>query len=310
MRTAKHRPVNPKARVAAPRAATNTERLHTLAAYINDNATETLRLAALARRVGWSPAHLQRRFVAEFGVSPKQMQDAARMQQLKQALHRGAPVTKAIYDAGYGSSSRVYGEATRNLGMTPSKYRSGAVGESIAYATRKTALGWTMMAATNRGVCFVQFGDSPAELLAQLRAEFPKALLEPSRAQDSVALDAWIAALDAHLAHGAPRPDVPLDLRGTAFQIRVWRFLLKIPAGAVMSYGEVANGIGQPAAARAVGTACGSNKVGVLIPCHRVLRGDGNLGGYRWGLERKRALLDAERTASPSSGDSASLSCD
>lgn len=220
------------------------------------------------------------------------------MRQLKGALRRGDAVTDAIYAAGYGSSSRVYGEATRNLGMTPSRYRAGGAGESIAYAARQTALGWTMMAATDRGVCFVQFGNSSSELLAALRAEFPRADLQPSRAQQSAALDDWMAALNAHLSSGAPRPDVPLDLRGTAFQVKVWRFLLKIPPGKVVSYGELAHAIGQPAASRAVGTACGANKIGVLVPCHRVLRGDGNLGGYRWGLERKRALLDTERASS------------
>jgi AraC family transcriptional regulator of adaptative response/methylated-DNA-[protein]-cysteine methyltransferase len=153
------------------------------------------------------------------------------------------------------------------------------------------------MAATRRGVCFVQFGEDPEALLEQLRREFPNAALAASEAQASPELDAWVSALDRHLGEGAPRPELPLDLRGTAFQMKVWRFLLSVRDGEVISYGELAAGIEEPAAARAVASACAANRVAVLVPCHRVLRGDGHLGGYRWGLERKRALLDRERSA-------------
>ncbi|MEI8631565.1 methylated-DNA--[protein]-cysteine S-methyltransferase [Vibrio sp. PP-XX7] len=197
--------------------------------------------------------------------------------------------------SGYGSISRVYGEATRNIGMTPKAYRAGGKGEIIYYACRETALGDMIMAATDKGVCSVQFGDDKDSLLTLLGDEFPEARLVLSAAQDAPELDSWILALDQYISQGAPRPDVPLDIRGTAFQIKVWQFLLSIKEGDVMSYGEVAAHIDSPKAVRAVGTACGKNPVGILIPCHRVLRSDGSLGGYRWGLERKRTLLDMER---------------
>jgi AraC family transcriptional regulator of adaptative response/methylated-DNA-[protein]-cysteine methyltransferase len=182
--------------------------------------------------------------------------------------------------------------------MTPASYRAGGAGESIAYACRATALGLLMMAATDRGVCFAQFGASEAALAAQLRAEFPRATLSPSRMADSRELDAWIRAFEAHIAGTAPRPDLPLDLRGTAFQIRVWRFLLQIPSGDLVSYSELAAGIGSPGAVRAAASACAANRIAVLVPCHRVLRGDGALGGYRWGLDLKRVLIDRERALS------------
>jgi AraC family transcriptional regulator of adaptative response/methylated-DNA-[protein]-cysteine methyltransferase len=153
------------------------------------------------------------------------------------------------------------------------------------------------MAATSRGVCFAQFGSSEAALIEQLRREFPKAALTVSSMAHSPELDAWIRAFEAHIAGTAPRPELPLDLRGTAFQVRVWKFLLGVPDGAVVSYGEVAGGIGAPKAVRAAASACAANRIAVLVPCHRVLRGDGGLGGYRWGLDRKRALIDAERAS-------------
>jgi len=172
---------------------------------------------------------------------------------------------------------------------------AGGTGEVIVYACCSTALGLMAMAATDKGVCFVQFGEDEASLVDCLQAEFPHAELTPSLARNAPELDAWVLALDQHLTNGAPRPDLPLDLRGTAFQVKVWRFLLSIREGEVFSYSEVAVGIEKPKAARAVASACGKNRIGVLIPCHRVLRGDGGLGGYRWGLDRKRALLNAER---------------
>ena len=277
--------------------------LITLARSIIARADEPWPLADLAASFGLSPSAFQRRFTALVGLSPKALQDAARLGRLKSALKAGSRVTDAILEAGFGSTSRVYGEAQRDLGMTPSAYRNGAPGEVIHWATRETRLGWLAMAATERGVCFAQFGDDADALDAELVREFPKATLIASAAQPQAAgakretsapLDAWIDALDAHLAAAAPAPTLPLDLRGTAFQMRVWRFLQGIPLGVTRSYAEVAQAIGAPKATRAVGTACGSNRVAVLVPCHRVLRGDGGLGGYRWGLERKRALLASE----------------
>lgn len=270
-------------------------RIEAVARYIDGHADEALPLATLAARARLSPAHFQRRFKALLGVSPKAYQDGARLARLKAGLRTGGAVLDAIVGAGFSSTSRVYGEAARNLGMTPSAYRAGGAGETIAYACRSTALGLLMMAATDRGVCFAQFGRSEAALRRELGAEFPKATLAPSPLAESPELDAWVRAFEAHVAGRAPRPDVPLDLRGTAFQIRVWRFLLGIRAGEVLSYTEVAAGIGAPKAVRAAASACAANRIAVLVPCHRVLRGDGGLGGYRWGVERKRALIDAER---------------
>ena len=274
-------------------------RLADTARFIEAHAEERLTLRELADRVDLSPSHLQRVFKAAFGVSPKAYQDAVRMKRFKAALKEGDDVTGAIFSAGFGSLSRVYGERGRNIGMTPRAYRAGGAGETIAYACRDTALGAALMAATRRGVCFVQFGQDEEALLDQLRAEFPNASLIASAAREAPELDAWITALDAHLADGAPRPDLPLDLRGTAFQMRVWRFLLSVREGQVISYGELARGIERPRAARAVAAACAANRIAVLVPCHRVLRGDGDLGGYRWGLDRKRTLLDAERSRAP-----------
>lgn len=273
----------------------NMQAMQAVARFIERNASEPLTLARLAARARLSPAHLQRSFKAVFGVSPKAYHDAARFGLLKAGLQQGHRVLDALTDAGYQSTSRIYGATTRNLGMPPKAYRAGGAGEAIAYAFGATSLGQLLMAATDRGVCFAQFGRSERELLAQLRAEFPRATLSPSDNAHSAELGAWLARLEAHLQGSAPRPELPLDLRGTAFQIRVWRFLLAVPEGQVLSYAELAQGIDAPRAVRAAASACAANRIAVLVPCHRVLRGDGALGGYRWGLERKRTLLDAER---------------
>ncbi len=270
-------------------------RLVRVAQHIEMHADEALTLSSLAKVAALSPSRLQKQFKAAFGVSPKAYQDAVRMRRFKQSLKDGSKVTDAIFASGFGSVSRVYGEANRSIGMPPRTYRAGGAGEVIVYAGRTTALGLMMMAATDRGVCFVEFGDDEASLVGRLRSEFPKAELTASPARNAPELDAWMEALDQHISAGAPRPDLPLDMRGTAFQVKVWQFLLSIREGDVLSYSEVAAKIDKPRAVRAVASACGKNRIGVLIPCHRVLRGDGGLGGYRWGLERKQALLDAER---------------
>lgn len=271
------------------------EALVELARYIEAHADERLTLAELSARANLSASRLQKKFKSVFGVSPKAYQDAARMGRLKASLKAGDDVTGAIFEAGFGSTSRVYGEASRNLGMTPAAYRAGGQGETISYAYRVSALGPLMMAATDRGVCFAQFADSEAELLEQLKAEFPNAEIVESPGVNDAELDRWINALNAHLARQAPRPDVPLDLRGTAFQLKVWRFLLGIGEGDVVSYGELARGIGRSNSVRAAASACSANRIGVLVPCHRVLRANGDLGGYRWGADRKRTLLELER---------------
>jgi AraC family transcriptional regulator of adaptative response/methylated-DNA-[protein]-cysteine methyltransferase len=178
--------------------------------------------------------------------------------------------------------------------MTPTAYRSGGLGESIVYAVRETRLGLVMMAATARGVCLVEFGESPQALEVRLRREFPRAELHPAGPLAEIPLGRWMEALDLHLKGDGPRPDLPLDLRGTAFQVRVWRFLLSVPEGSAASYKDLAVGVGAPRAVRAAASACAANRIAVLVPCHRALRSDGSLGGYRWGLDRKRALLERE----------------
>ena len=280
----------------------DVDELVAIARYIETHADDRLTLASLSAKADLSPSRFQKKFKAAFGVSPKEYQDAARLDSFKNALKDGDNVTGAIFSAGFGSTSRVYGEAARNMGMTPAAYRAGGEGEKICYAYRETALGPMMMAATARGVCFAQFGEGLEALLDQLRSEFPQAELAESAAQNGPELDGWIDSLDEHLGQNAPRPDLPLDLRGTAFQLKVWRFLLSVDDGEVLSYGELAKGIGKPKAVRAAASACGANRVGVLVPCHRVLRGNGELGGYRWGVERKRTLLDMERRNRAASG--------
>lgn len=264
------------------------------ARYIEAQSHRRLTLAHLAERAGLSPSRFQRAFKAAFGVSAKAYQDAVRMSGFKAYLKSGEDVSGAFYAAGFGSSSRIYGQKMRNIGMTPTAYRSGGAGEIISYAYRQSALGALMLAATDRGVCFAQFGEDLDDLYGRLADEFPRATLHPSAGAESAQLDDWLEALAAHIGEGAPRPELPLDLRGTAFQIKVWRFLLSVPAGDVVSYTELAAGIEQPTAVRAAASACAANRVAVLVPCHRVLRGDGSLGGYRWGPDRKRALLDSE----------------
>jgi AraC family transcriptional regulator of adaptative response/methylated-DNA-[protein]-cysteine methyltransferase len=267
-----------------------------LARFIADNADNSLTLETLAARVHLSPSRMQRVFKSIFGVSPKKFQQAARSERFKQLLRDGTDITDAIFESGYGSTSRVYGQTMHNIGMTPKSYRAGGKGETISWACRQTVLGPILMAATDRGVCFAQFGEDRDTLVAQLQSEFPQADLQPYDSAGSQQLERWIDALNGYIQNKQPRPELPLDLKGTAFQIKVWEFLLSLRDGDVISYSELAQAIDKPRAVRAAASACAANKIAVLVPCHRILRGDGGLGGYRWGLERKRALLDAERS--------------
>jgi AraC family transcriptional regulator of adaptative response/methylated-DNA-[protein]-cysteine methyltransferase len=254
-------------------------------------ADSSLSLAALGAEVGWGPHHLQRTFKKIVGVSPRQYADAVRLRSLRERLRKGDPVTTAIYDAGYGSSSRVYERSDGRLGMTPATYRRGGPGMRLAYAVATSPLGRLLVAATERGVAAVRLGDSDAELVDSLRAEFPAAQL----ARDEAGVGAWVKAVLQRIEGGPPHADLPLDIRGTAFQQRVWDALRAIPLGEVRSYGEVARSIGRPTASRAVARACATNPVAVIIPCHRVVPGSGGTGGYRWGAERKRELLEREK---------------
>ena len=258
--------------------------------YIEEHAGEHPTLEDLASRAGLSPSHLQRKFKAAYGVSPYEYAEACRTRSLKAGLRQGASVTEAIYEAGYGSSSRVYERSDESLGMTPSAYREGGRGARIDYAVASSALGRVLVAATDRGVCAIRFGDEDAQLEEGLRGEFPAA--EVRRNQGAV--KRWLDALLHHLRGPDVPLELPLDIRATAFQKKVWEHLRTIPAGRTESYGEVAAAIGEPRAVRAVARACATNPVAVAIPCHRVVRGDGSFGGYRWGEARKRALLDRE----------------
>ena len=278
-------------------------RMIDVARHIEGNAEQKLKLETLAAQVNLSASQLSRVFKKVFGLTPKAFQDSCRLKQYKSHLKSGEPVTEAIYAAGFGSPSRVYGHAARHIGMTPSVYREGGLGERIYYAaSRLKGFGELLIAATERGICFVQFGENRRQLLEILASEFPRATLVPSENGESEDFKHWVTAIEQHLRDGEPRPELPLDLRGTAFQIKVWQFLLSTKAGDVVSYKEVAAGVAKPRAVRAAASACGANRIAVLIPCHRVLRSDGQLGGYRWGLARKRALLDRERRQKASSG--------
>ncbi|MFP5306070.1 MAG: bifunctional DNA-binding transcriptional regulator/O6-methylguanine-DNA methyltransferase Ada [Gammaproteobacteria bacterium] len=271
-------------------------RMQALCRYIEAHAQQPLDLQTLSARAHLSPFHLQRQFKAAIGVTPRQYLEACRLRTLRAGLRDGHAVTRAIHDAGFGSTSRVYERVATRLGMTPKQYRGGGAGVAISYASAPTPLGLLMIGATDRGLCFVQFGDSVQALRAMLEAEYPAARITPMDDARRSELDAWMHALTAFLHGGAALPELPLDLRGTAFQMKVWSYLQKIPSGELQSYGEVAQGIGAPTAVRAVASACAANRVALLVPCHRVIRGDGSLGGYKWGLERKRTLIDHERS--------------
>ncbi len=272
-----------------------SEKMTRIARHIEAHFSERLTLEDLAPLCGLSPSRLQKVFKSVFGVSPRAYQDGLRMRAFRDSLRDGDSVTGAIYDAGFGSVSRVYGQAERQVGMKPAAYRNQGAGERISWACRETVAGLLLMAATEKGVCLAEFGSDQESLLERLSSEFPRAELVPSAAADSPELDAWIGALDEYLGTGGPCPDLPLDLRGTAFQVQVWQCLLSIRDGEVVSYSELAARLGRPDSVRAVASACGRNRIAVLIPCHRVLRRDGSLGGYRWGLERKQRLLELER---------------
>ncbi len=271
-----------------------TDLMRAMADFIAARADEALSLERLAAEAQMSPFHFQRTFKAIVGISPRDYQVGLRVERLKTGLKAGLPVLDAALDAGFGSTSRVYERIEGGLGMTPAAYRAGGAGETIFHTTRVTPFGLLMMAAADRGVCFVQFGESEEALLDMLRSEFPKAELTLADCDGNQELDLWMQALDDHLSRGQPRPDLPLDLRGTAFQLKVWKFLLSVKPGDVLSYSEVAQAVGAPRAVRAAASACGANRIGVLVPCHRVLRADGGLGGYRWGMPRKEALLAME----------------
>ena len=273
---------------------THNEAVEQACRYLETHREAPVSLEELGRAVGVSPEHLQRTFKKVLGVSPRQYADALRLNTFKAHLREGRPIIDAMYDAGYGASSRLYEKAPQQLGMTPRDYRRGGEGMRIHYTFAECALGRLLVAATERGLCAVSLGESDEELRAELEAEYPKAELR----QDQSGLWEWVDALLRHLSGHQPTLELPLDVQSTAFQRRVWEELRRIPYGATKSYSEVARILGEPRAARAVARACATNPVAVVIPCHRVVREDGGLGGYRWGLERKRALLGRESAGS------------
>jgi AraC family transcriptional regulator of adaptative response/methylated-DNA-[protein]-cysteine methyltransferase len=276
-------------------------------AYLDAHLDEPVTLAALGDAIGVSPYHLQRTFKRVTGVSPKEYVNARRVERLKGRLQQGDGVADATYEAGYGSGSRVYEQANAQLGMTPATYKRGGTGVTIRYGTAASPLGRLLVAVSERGVCAVTLGDSDAALEEALRREYPRARIERGEeereSQDGEKLEEWLGAIVRHLEGAQPSLALPIDVQATAFQRRVWQALQEIPYGATRSYGEIAAAIGQPEAARAVARACASNRVALVVPCHRVVPGDfqsrGEAGGYRWGTERKRRLLEQEREATP-----------
>ncbi|HEY3582288.1 MAG TPA: bifunctional DNA-binding transcriptional regulator/O6-methylguanine-DNA methyltransferase Ada [Pyrinomonadaceae bacterium] len=255
---------------------------------------EALKLAELAARVGVSSFHLQRTFKRVMGISPRQYVTARRFGNFKQLVREGESVTNALYDSGFNSSSRVYEQAAEELGMTPATYGRGGRGVKIDYTLVASPLGRLLVAVTERGVCAVRMGDNDSELEKDLRAEFPSATI----ARDDASLQETVTKVLSHLTHNEPHLDLPLDIRATAFQRQVWEKLRAIPYGETVSYADVAKALGKPGAVRAVGRACATNPVALVIPCHRVVREDKSLGGYRWGLVCKQKLLDLERAES------------
>jgi AraC family transcriptional regulator of adaptative response/methylated-DNA-[protein]-cysteine methyltransferase len=252
---------------------------------------ETVKLAELAAQAGVSAFHLQRTFKRVMGISPRQYVTARKFGNFKHLVREGESVTNALYDSGFNSSSRVYEQAAEELGMTPGTYGRGGRGVTIDYTIASSPLGRLLVAVTERGVCAVRMSDSDAELEQDLRAEFPEATIERADAS----LRKTVEKILDHINNHKPHLDLPLDVRSTAFQRQVWEKLRAIPYGQTVSYGDVAKSLGKPGAVRAVGRACATNPVALVIPCHRVVREDESLGGYRWGLERKKKLLAHER---------------
>ena len=262
--------------------------------YIEQHLDEPLTLEHLGGVFGQSPFHLQKTFKKALGITPKAYADSCRMGLLKRNLQTGKSVTHALYDAGYSSSSRLYERTASHLGMTPDKYRRGAVAATIRYTSTDSPLGRMLVAATEKGICAIQFGNNDDELVEGLKREFPFAI----RKRDDDSMRSWTNTVLSQITGHKLNRSLPLDIQATAFQRRVWAHLQSLPFGATQSYEEVAKAIGKPTAARAVARACASNRIAVAIPCHRVVRENGEMGGYRWGVERKKTLLELEQQGS------------
>lgn len=262
---------------------------------IDEHDEEPQTLKTLSQETGVSAHHLQRTFKELMGITPRQYAESRRLNQFKANVKGGASVTEAMYDAGYGSSRSLYEQSSSRLGMTPATYGRGGRGMRIIYTTADCSLGRLLVAATERGVCSVALGDSNAALIKALFAEYPNASIDSKDTLISPSLNLWLNQVLELIAGKNPHTDLPLDVQATAFQFQVWEELRRIPRGVTRSYQEIAAAIGKPKAVRAVARACASNHVALVIPCHRVIREDKSLGGYRWGLERKEKLLERER---------------
>jgi len=261
------------------------------AAILAGSEEESLRLNTVARQLRTSTSRLRRAFAQVTGLSPRDVAEAFRLDRFKKLLRQGRKITDALYETGYGSSSRVYERSNAQLGMTPATYQKGGKGMRLEFTTANAKLGKVLVAATERGVSAVYLGDSEAQLLRDLRDEYPKADIAPARN----GLEKWVKEIVSRTEGNPPRQELPLDLLATAFQRRVWQELQRIPRGKTRTYAEVARALGKPRASRAVARACAKNPVSVVVPCHRVIRGDGNLAGYRWGIRRKEQLLRTEK---------------
>jgi AraC family transcriptional regulator of adaptative response/methylated-DNA-[protein]-cysteine methyltransferase len=263
------------------------------ASHLAESSEEGVRLGALAKQLGTTQATLRRAFLQVTGINPRELAEALRIKRFKAMLRAGRSITDALYETGYGSSSRVYERSNAQLGMTPGAYRKGGQGMKIGYSIAKSPLGKVLVAATDRGVSAVYLGDAEGTMIAELRKEYPRAEIAP--ATDS--FQRWVGEIVQRIEGKQPRLELPLDLQATAFQRRVWQELQRIPRGRTRTYSQVAQSLGQPKAVRAVARACATNPVSIVVPCHRVIREDGALAGYRWGLSRKEQLLAQERAA-------------
>jgi AraC family transcriptional regulator of adaptative response/methylated-DNA-[protein]-cysteine methyltransferase len=259
-----------------------------LCRYIEAHSDTPLSLSSLGDSFHMSPSHLQRSFKAIVGVSPQKYLEMCRENKLKQALRAGVSISQASFEAGLNSSSQLYGKA---LGMTPKTYQQGGEAVPMRFAIRSCAIGFVLVAASDKGICAVTLGDTVEGLERALKEEFHQADIAPDDGQ----LEAWIEAILEHLAGSQPHLDLPLDVQATAFQQQVWQVLKTIPYGQTRSYAEVAAQLGRPEASRAVASACASNPTALIVPCHRVVRSDGSVSGYRWGVERKAWLLEQEQ---------------
>ncbi len=274
----------------------NADLVKRVCSYLKENSAERITLTSLGARFGISPFHLQRVFTDVMGMSPREYVAECRLHDLRSRLAKGEPVLNALRRTGYSSQSWLYEDSRRRLGMTPATYRKGGEGATISYATGNSSLGRLLVATTGHGICAVKAGPNDAELVRSLQAEFPKA-----RVRKSARAKRFLDALNDHLS--GQEVKFPLDVRGTDFQMRVWTALRDIPRGETKSYCEVAEMVGEPRAVRAVANACASNPIPLIIPCHRVIRKDGSLGGYGLGIGRKKVLLASEGALPDSSGD-------